>query len=110
MNFYMNNYKWQVIFVPSNSPLLQRSDGVLTVGVTDRNDLTVYLSDALRGAFLRKVLLHELCHCFIFSYNYDLTIEQEEFVCDFLASNAEDIISKADEIICIGIGNMKEVN
>lgn len=103
----MNNYKWKVSFVPSSDAVLQRSDGVLTVGVTDRNDLTVYLSDALRGSFLRKVLLHEMCHCWIFSYNYDLSIEQEEFVCDFLASNAEDIISKADEVICMGINNLE---
>lgn len=103
MNFYMNGEKWQVVFAPATSEWLARSDGSLTLGVTDRNVMTVFLSNHLRGALLRKVLIHELTHAWMFSYDYHLSLEEEEFVCDFLASNAEAIIAKADEIICFSL-------
>lgn len=99
----MNGERWRVAVVPSNSQWLARSDGTLTLGVTDSNVMTVFLSKQLRGSLLRKVLLHELTHAWMFSYNYHLSLDEEEFVCDFLASNAEAIIAKADEIICYSL-------
>lgn len=99
----MNGERWKIVVVPSNSKWLARSDGTLTLGVTDSNVMTVFLSKQLRGSLLRKVLLHELTHAWMFSYNYHLSLDEEEFVCDFLASNAEAIIAKADEIICYSL-------
>lgn len=99
----MNAKRWKVVVVPSTSKWLTRSDGTLTLGVTDNNVMTVFLSQRLRGPLLRKVLLHELTHAWMFSYNYHLSLDEEEFVCDFLASNAEAIIAKADEIICFSL-------
>ena len=101
----MNNERWEVVAVPSSSKWLERSDGSLTLGVTDHNVMTIFLSRQLHGALLRKVLLHELTHAWMFSYGYVLSIDEEEFVCDFLASNAEDIIAKADEIICFSLNS-----
>lgn len=99
----MNGERWKVVVVPSTSKWLARSDGTLTLGVTDSNVMTVFLSKQLRGSLLRKVLLHELTHAWMFSYDYHLSLDEEEFVCDFLASNAEAIIAKADEIICFSL-------
>ena len=65
MTFIINNRMWHIEFVNAASEKLHRSDGSLTVGVTDGNDDCVYLSDLLSGAFLKKVLCHELCHCFM---------------------------------------------
>ena len=78
MTFIINNRMWHIEFVNAASEKLHRSDGSLTVGVTDGNDDCVYLSDLLSGAFLKKVLCHELCHCFMMSYNISIPIEQEE--------------------------------
>lgn len=99
MKFDMNGYVWQVKIVQANSNDLCRSDGTITVGVTDSSQLTIYLSNRLRGAFLRKVMLHEFTHALMFSYDYRLTLQEEEFVCDFLASNTDEVIFKVDEIL-----------
>ena len=107
MEFSMNNIVWRIGFENPNSDMLKRSDGSITVGVTDNNVRYVFLSNKLRGSFLRKVLIHELTHAWMFSYNYILPIEEEEFVCDFVASNAEIIIDKADELISNGLANMR---
>ena len=99
--FTMNGYQWDVVFVRSNSPELQRSDGSITVGMTDWNKRTVFLSDRLKGVFLRKVTIHELCHCACFSYNINIDIQQEEFLCDFVASYGDEIFDIVDNLFMV---------
>lgn len=95
--FEINGIAWEVYKVPPNSPYLRRSDGVLTLGVTDFNDRAVYLSNALHGAFLRKVYIHEVCHAAIFSYGINLDLMQEEFLCDFIATYGDEIFAIVDD-------------
>lgn len=96
--FQINGIEWDVVFVPSGSSDLRRSDNSITVGVTDWNEKTVFLSDRLRGAFLRKVFIHEVCHCACFSYNINLKLDQEEFLCDFVATYGDEIFSIVDDL------------
>ena len=67
--FVVNGVTWRIARVSSGSACLKRSDGSETVGVTDGNTFTIYISNRLRGAFLRRVMAHELCHVFCMSYN-----------------------------------------
>lgn len=99
MEFIINNRPWYIKFVSAVSSNLRRSDGSLTVGVTDGNDNCVYLSDLLSGAFLKKVLCHELCHCFMMSYNISIPIEQEEFLADWISIHGEDLIYLLDDLM-----------
>ena len=41
--------------------------------------------------FLKKVLCHEIVHAAMFSYNIDLSLEQEELVADLIATYGEEI-------------------
>lgn len=99
MDFVINGFRWDVIFVRPNSEKLHRSDGSLTVGVTDWQDGRVYLSNVLHGAFLEKVLCHELCHCFCFSFDIHIPIEQEEFMADFISVHGKDLIFLLDNLM-----------
>lgn len=99
MAFSINNQIWHIVFTAPNSPKLRRSDNSLTVGVTDGNDGCVYLSDALRGAFLRKVVCHELVHCFCFSFDISIPISQEEFMADWISRYGEDLIYLLDDLM-----------
>lgn len=99
MTFSINNRIWHIVFVAPSSPKLRRSDNSLTVGVTDGNDGCVYLSDALRGSFLRKVLCHELCHCFCFSFDIHMPLEQEEYLADWISRFGEDLIYLLDDLM-----------
>lgn len=87
------------MFVNGNSELLKRSDGSTTVGVTDMATRTVYLNRNLRGLFLRKVLCHEIVHCFCFSYGVTLPIETEEIVADFVATYGTDVVNLTDNVL-----------
>lgn len=99
MTFIINNRQWNIKFVNAASKKLHRSDGSLTVGVTDGNDNCVYLSNLLFGLFLRKVVCHELCHCFMMSYNIFIPIEQEEFLADWISIYGEDLIYLLDDLM-----------
>lgn len=63
MNFELNSIQWQIVWVDNKNSLLSRTDGSMSVGVTDMNTHCIYLAKSLHGAFLRKVIIHELCHC-----------------------------------------------
>lgn len=97
--FEINGVEWDIVWVSSNSDKLMRSDGSYTVGMTDWNTKCVYLAKRLKGGFLRKVMAHELVHCFCFSYSIHIPIAQEEFMADWVATYGEDLIYLLDDIM-----------
>lgn len=96
--FEINGVRWDIVFVPPNSPNLRRSDGSITCGVCDFGDRCIYISNALQGAFLRKVYIHEVCHAAVFSYSIELSLPQEEFLCDFIATYGDEIFAIVDDL------------
>ena len=48
---------------------------------------------------LTKVLTHEICHAFCFSYGILLDMDTEEIIADFLATYGRDVIELADDIL-----------
>lgn len=101
MDFTINGVRWGVQFVRGTDNRLRRSDGVLTLGVTDAIDRKVYLSDALTGSLLEHVLCHEICHCVCFSWGIYIPIETEEWLCNFVADHGKEIIYTLDDLLKI---------
>jgi hypothetical protein len=97
--FIINGIEWNIVFTNAYSDDLKRSDGSITVGMTDFNTKCVYLSKLLKGAFLRKVLAHELCHCFCFSYDISMPIEQEEFMADWISTYGTELVYLLDDLM-----------
>jgi hypothetical protein len=97
--FNCNDKTWNIAFVEPYNDNLKRSDGSRTVGVTDNNTKTVYLSNLLRGKFLDKVLCHELVHVASFSYDCSIDIETEEIIADFMSLYGREIIYLADDLM-----------
>ena len=52
----------------------------------------IFVATGLPLVFLKKVLCHEIAHAAMFSYNVDLTIEQEEVIVDLIATYGAQII------------------
>lgn len=96
--YQMNGFNWSVSLVKGDSPMLMRSDGSYTVGMCDRTTQTIYISDLLNGAFLRKVLIHEVCHSAMFSYGIDMSVEQEELFCDLVSTYGDEIFAIVDDL------------
>ena len=108
-SFYMNGYLWRVCFVDPNSDFLVDRTDVLRVATTDPVTYCIYVSNALEGDFLKKVLIHELGHCTMVSYHLiddihrmvkpEYWIEAEEWVCNFLADYGLRVFSIAYAIM-----------
>lgn len=93
----VNGLDWSIVFTDRDEDLI--INGVVHLGVTDRSTQTVYLNASLQGELLRKVLVHELTHVWIFSFGYELDRETEEMFCSFVDTFAEDIIDNSDRFL-----------
>ena len=80
---------------------LKRSDGSYSLAVTDANTSTVYISKWLKGAKLRHVVAHELCHCFCFSFDVHMPLEQEEYLADWISLYGADLVYLLDDLMTI---------
>lgn len=96
--FNINGVEWQIVKTSANHPKLFRSNGTLSIGACDHATKTIYLNENLSENMLKKVLCHEIVHAAMFSYDVDLTIEQEELVADLIATYGEEIIEVTNKI------------
>lgn len=97
--FIINGIEWDIVWVNPNSKNLMRSDRSITVGVTDWGDKCIYLSNSLKGAFLRRVIAHELCHCFCFSYGVYMSIDEEERLADWVSLYGTELVYLLDDLM-----------
>lgn len=107
-SFYMNGYQWHVKIVNPYSPKLVDRTGNLTVATTDPVSFCVYLSNELKGDFFNTVLIHELGHCAMISFDLieyihshvapEYWIDVEEFMCNFIADYGLKIFRTAYEL------------
>ena len=57
------------------------------------------MANKLQGRFKEKVLCHELCHVFCFSYNIRMDAEQEEFLANWIATYGREVIELLDNLL-----------
>ena len=91
--FKINGETWRVVLVPPRHPGLKRRDGGYTIGVCDDINKTIYINNLLENKMIKKVLCHELTHAAMFSYNVELSLEQEELLADLIATYGQEIIN-----------------
>lgn len=96
--FLINGIYWKLSYVPANFPLLQRLNGDYTIGACDNLTKTIYINENIQGKLLKKVLCHQITHAAMFSYNVNLSIEQEELVADLISTYGEEIVYITNKI------------
>ena len=94
----INGENWRIYLVPSWHPALIRSNGTTTIGACDDQKKAIYILDGLSIKKFKKVLCHELTHACMFSYDVELTIEQEELVATLIMTYGEEIIEMTNTI------------
>ena len=96
--FTINGEEWKVMFVPPIHPALYRSDGSLSIGVCDDSTKTIFINQNLSLPQTKKVLCHEITHAAMFSYNVELSPDQEELLADLIATYGDEIIFITNKI------------
>lgn len=99
MKFTVNNQEWNLVFVKPNSRNLMRSDGSITIGMTDNNTKSVYINNRLNDYMTDKCVAHELCHVFCFSYDIYMPIEQEEYFADWVSRYGRELVYLLDDLM-----------
>lgn len=105
----LNGRFWRIVVVRWNSRELVDRTGELRLATTDPDTYTIRLSDRLSGSLLAKVLIHELGHAIMVSYNLipelhkmvkpEYWIEAEEWVCNFIADYGMTIYDRASKFL-----------
>lgn len=75
----INGVSWRILLVPPTSSTLARSDDSLASGVCDNDTKCIYINENLNSSLMKRVLCHEITHAAMFSYETDLTVEQEQY-------------------------------
>lgn len=101
MKFTVNNQEWTLLFVNPSNNNLKRSDGSITIGMTDNNTKTVYINNRLNNYMTDKVICHELTHVFAFEFGYYMPIETEEIVADFMSLYGRNIVYLLDDLVAV---------
>ena len=57
---------------------------------------TIYIDKNLNNSYLQKVLCHEITHAAMFSYDINLSLEQEKLLADLLATYGQEVVQKAN--------------
>lgn len=94
----INNVRWWLVFVDPNHPMLVNLKGVPTYGSCDLATRTIYISNALPAALMKKVLCHEITHAAMESYQVSLTVDQEELLADLIATYGSEILDITNKI------------
>lgn len=97
--FTVNGENWNLSLVRPHNGILRNSKGIYTLGVTDNNLKTVFIADNLSEQMFDRVLCHELTHCICFSYDIELPMETEEWLCNFMAEHGKEIVYILDAIL-----------
>lgn len=101
LRFTVNNQNWDLVFVKPNSKELVRSDGSITIGMTDNVQKKVFINNILSDYMMDKCIAHEMCHVYAFSFDYYMDIETEEIVADFFSLFGRSIVYQLDDLIKI---------
>lgn len=94
----INGEEWVVLLVSPIHPLLRKDYGELALGVCDDPSKTIAINAELDDYLLKKVLCHELTHAAMYSYDIELTYEQEELLAEIISTYGEEIIEITNQL------------
>lgn len=92
----INGETWRVRLVPSFHPSLVTDRGNLALGVCDDITRTICISNALSLYELKKVLLHEIVHAVMYSYDIPISDNIEEILAQIITNYGDEIIYLSD--------------
>lgn len=107
--FVLNGIFWRVRTVRWDSRELVDRTGNLRLATTDPDSRVICLSDRLSGTLKARVLIHEMGHAIMVSYNLipelhkmvrpEYWIEAEEWVCNFIADYGMTVYDRASKVL-----------
>lgn len=85
MKFKVNGLDWEIQYKDSEHMDMNDGDYVF-LGTTKIPEQVIWIRTGMTEILTRRTVIHELCHCFLFSYGCKDTCYDEEQLCDFVGS------------------------
>ena len=95
---YINGVPWRISIVSPDNSMLRRPNGTYSIGVCDNTLLTIFISGGLNPHKLKNVICHEIAHAVMFSYNLQLSVQQEELMAELIANYGEEILRQTKKV------------
>lgn len=96
--FKINNDNWKIMFVSPYNHSLYKGNNSYALGACSDTTKTIYINKELSLSKLKQVLSHEITHAAMFSYDVQLSYDQEELLADLLATYGQEIITITNEV------------
>ena len=94
----INGETWEIYLVSPHHNMLRTPDDSFTLGSCDVRYHTIYINKNLNSQKMKQVLCHEITHAAMFSYDINLSLEQEEILADLIATYGEEILIITNKI------------
>lgn len=98
MKFTVNGLKWDMEYVDADT-VRMNEDGGKFLGLTEYDTQTISIRTGLSKQLTRQAVIHELCHCFLFSLGISCDWYDEEQVCNFFGSHADAMMGVAERFM-----------
>ena len=98
MKFKVNNFEWEMEFADEDTILLNKNENVI-LGLTEYIAQTISIRKGMTEQMTRRTVIHELCHCFLFSFGFCAGSYDEEAVCNFFEGHADAILQLTNEFM-----------
>jgi Zn-dependent peptidase ImmA (M78 family) len=100
MKFEINGLNYEIKEVSSKVMYevaeINKEPGMDRLGQHSSIEQIIYINEKLTPDMKKRTLLHELMHCYIWSYLSNLEFYNEETLCD-ISANSHDVIHKIAE-------------
>ncbi len=96
MEFSINGINWTMEYADSDKDFLNDGDNTI-LGLTKFLEQTIYIRKGMSKELTRRTVIHELCHCFLFSLGFSMDCYTEETMCDLFGNYADHIVGLADD-------------
>lgn len=97
MKTAVNGLEWNIEYADDKA-LDSEGDGVV-LGVTKFLEQKIYIRRGMSKELTRRTVIHELCHCFLFSLGFSSETFDEETVCNLFGNNGVRIIMITNEFM-----------
>lgn len=114
MQFKINDTTWSVEIRPMNELLSlynerTKSDSDYCAGLTFRDQQKIWISKELHREQKIKVFIHELTHCWLWTYgHYYYDNINEECVCEIVAASHNFISKTKEQFVTKMLGDEKQ--
>lgn len=88
MKITINDYEWEVMFVPEKDEHLgEEKKGYKNLGNTVFDKLYIAINKDVKESVQRNTLIHELVHAYVLSIGVNDCMWDEEEMCKFVGNN-----------------------